>query len=83
VDDYEAYLEREEQKERDYVKHCEDEIDRLKRERDEARREVCELHAERGLVFRRVNRQNLPVTDPKDIAAMKKWDCFQEVDSGQ
>lgn len=51
-------------------------ISELRRERDEARREVCELHAERGLVFRRVNNKNLPVDDPKFIAQMKNWDCY-------
>lgn len=51
-------------------------ISELRRERDEARREVCELHADRGLVFRRVNKKNVPVDDPKFIAQMKNWDCY-------
>jgi hypothetical protein len=44
-----------------------DEIERLRFERDEARREVCELKA---LNFDRVIR-------PKDYALLRKWDCFE------
>jgi hypothetical protein len=43
------------------------EIERLRFERDEARREVCELKA---LNFDRVIR-------PKDYALLRKWDCFE------
>jgi len=45
----------------------EQEIERLRFERDEARREVCELKA---LNFDRVIR-------PEDYALLRKWDCFE------
>ena len=44
-----------------------DEIERLRFERDEARREVCKLKA---LNFDRVIR-------PQDYALLRKWDCFE------
>ena len=38
------------------------EIERLRAERDEARREVC----------------NLSIHPPRDYALERKWDCFEE-----
>lgn len=39
-----------------------DEIERLRKERDEARREVC----------------NLSIHTPRDYALERGWDCFKE-----
>jgi hypothetical protein len=44
-------------------------IERLTAERDEARREVCEMRSEE-LVD--------PITSPKQIAQQRGWDCFRE-----
>ena len=44
------------------------EIERLRADRDEARREVCELKA--------WNFGN--VIKPKDYALLRDWDCFKE-----
>ena len=52
-----------------------DEIEQLRKERDEARREVCQLQAELPedrLVFWNAARL------PKDTAAKRGWDCFKE-----
>ena len=46
-----------------------DTIERLTAERDEARREVCEMRSEE-LVD--------PITSPKQIAQQRGWDCFKE-----
>jgi hypothetical protein len=46
-----------------------DAIERLIAERDEARREVCEMRSEE-LVD--------PITSPKQIAQQRGWDCFKE-----
>ena len=50
-----------------------DEIERLRAERDEARREVCELDAE-------LPEERLVVWNaarlPNDLAAKRGWDCF-------
>jgi hypothetical protein len=44
----------------------EQEIERLRAERDEARREVCEISAEFADMY------------PKDFAMNRGWDCFKE-----
>jgi hypothetical protein len=44
------------------------EVERLTAERDEARREVCEMRSEE-LVD--------PITSPKQIAQQRGWDCFK------
>ena len=44
-----------------------DEIERLRADRDEARREVCELKA---WAFGNVIK-------PKDYALLRDWDCFE------
>ena len=49
------------------------EIERLRKERDEARREVCKLEAE--LPEDRVRVWNA-ARSPNDLAAKRGWDCF-------
>lgn len=46
-----------------------DEIERLHAERDEARREVCELRCNPPKPF---------VGLPHELAAINGWDCFKE-----
>ena len=48
-----------------------DEIERLRNERDEARREVCELRTDIG--FSRPIASHLV-----EFAASRGWDCFKE-----
>ena len=48
--------------------HAADEIEKLRKERDEARREVCELKS--------YNFES-KIT-PKAYAELRKWDCFKE-----
>jgi len=50
----------------------------LTNERDEARREVCELFVATEGVYKREGGKSVLVTDPRDIARMKEWDCFKE-----
>jgi hypothetical protein len=45
-----------------------DEIERLRRERDEARREAC--------LFK--SRRKNGVMSPMEIARLRGWDCFKE-----
>jgi hypothetical protein len=51
-----------------YINCAIKEIERLRAERDEARREVCEL---KSLNFE-------GKITPKAYAEMRKWDCFEE-----
>jgi hypothetical protein len=54
-----------------------DEIERLRAERDEARRKVCEMSIQRG-VFRRVGGKTVEITAAEGVADMMQWDCFKE-----
>ena len=53
--------------------------DRLRAERDEARREVCELSARcvRARYFLQI--KNPTHLLPKDVAKSRGWECFNEV----
>jgi hypothetical protein len=51
---------------------------KLKRERDEARRSVCEMSIQLGGVYRRVGGKNVEVTTPEGCAEIMRWDCFKE-----
>lgn len=57
-----------------------DEIERLRAERDEARREVCELSARcvRADYFLQI--KNPTHTTPQDVAESRGWDCFKKED---
>jgi len=55
-----------------------DEIERLREERDKARRSVCDMCVERGGVFRRVGGKTVEVTTPEGCAEIMRWDCFKE-----
>ena len=57
----------------DAITEAADEIERLRAERDEARREVCKLEAE--LPEDRVRVWNA-ARSPNDLAAKRGWDCF-------
>jgi hypothetical protein len=57
---------------RSTVTDCRIEIERLRAERDEARREVCQL---KGTV--RWNHY-FPHFDPQGYAENRGWDCFKE-----
>jgi hypothetical protein len=52
--------------------------DRMRAERDEARRSVCEMSIELGGVFRRVGGKTVEVTTPEGCAEIMRWDCFKE-----
>lgn len=54
-----------------------DEIERLRAERDEARRRVCEMSLQIGKVFRRVDGKTVEVTTPEGCAEIMRWDCFK------
>lgn len=51
---------------------------KLREERDEARRSVCELSIQLGGVFRRVGGKTVEVTTPEGCAEIMRWDCFKE-----
>ena len=55
-----------------------DEIERLRAERDEARRRVCEDAIRNGRVYRRVGSDTVRCETPKEVAEMMGWDCFKE-----
>ena len=50
-----------------------DEIERLRKERDEARRKICEMEAE-CIVY--------PPCSPQQYAVRMGWDCFKENSDG-
>lgn len=54
----------------------------LRRERDEARRQVCEMFVNMGGIYRRVGGKNVEVTDPRDVARMKGWECYMTLGDG-
>ena len=53
-------------------------IERLRAERDEARRSVCEMSIQLGGVYRRVGGKVVEVTTPEGCAEIMRWDCFKE-----
>lgn len=53
-------------------------IRNLKRERDEARRRICEMSLQIGKVFRRIDGKTVEVTTPEGCAEIMRWDCFKE-----
>jgi hypothetical protein len=55
-----------------------DEIVRLRAERDEARRSVCEMSIQLGGVYRRIGGKTVEVTTPEGCAEIMRWDCFKE-----
>jgi hypothetical protein len=55
-----------------------DEIERLRAERDEARRSVCEMSIQLGGVYRRIGGKTVEVTTPEGCAEIMRWDCFKE-----
>jgi hypothetical protein len=57
-------------------KQAADEIERLRAERDEARRSVCEMSIQLGGVYRRVGGKIVEVTTPEGCAEIMRWDCF-------
>lgn len=54
------------------------EIERLRVERDEARRSVCKMSIQLGGVYRRVGGKTVEVTTPEGCAEIMRWDCFKE-----
>ena len=51
---------------------------KLKRERDEARRRVCENAIQHGRVYRRVGRDTVRCETPQQVAEVMGWDCYKE-----
>ena len=51
---------------------------KLKHERDEARRSVCEMSIQLGGVYRRIGGKPVEVTTPEGCAEIMRWDCFKE-----
>ena len=60
------------------VEKAADEIERLRAERDEARRRVCENAIQHGRVYRRVGRDSVRCETAKEVAEMMGWDCFKD-----
>ena len=55
-----------------------DEIERLRKERDEAMRRVCDDAIRNGRVYRRAGSYNVRCQTPQEVAEMMGWDCFKE-----
>ena len=51
---------------------------RLREERDEARRRVCEMSLQSGQVFRRIGGKTVEVTTAEGVADMMQWDCYPQ-----
>lgn len=54
-----------------------DEIERLRAERDEARRSVCQMSIQLGGVYRRIGGKTVEVTTAEGCAEIMRWDCFK------
>lgn len=57
---------------------AERDIHELRKERDEARRSVCEMSIQLGGVFRRVGGKIVEVTTAEGCAEIMRWDCYKE-----
>jgi hypothetical protein len=53
-------------------------IGRLRYERDEARRRVCEMSLQLGQIYRRVGGKSVEVTTAEGVADMMGWDCYND-----
>lgn len=53
-------------------------VDQLRKERDEARQQVCRQMLLRGVLFHRIGAASVAVTEPSDVAKWMGWDCFKE-----
>ena len=57
----------------------------LKRQRDEARRRVCELSLFKNIVYRKldgVDGRFIACTTPEEVAQVYDWDCFAQKEGG-
>ena len=54
------------------------EIERRRKELDEARRRVCENAIQHGRVYRRVGRDTVRCETPQQVAEVMGWDCYKE-----
>ena len=61
-----------------YIEYAIKEIERLRAERDEARRRICEVAVHLGDVYRRVNGLNVRLATGREVADMMGWDCYRE-----
>lgn len=58
--------------------NCLEDMKKLKAERDEARRRVCEDAIRNGRVYRRVGSDTVRCETSKEVAEMMGWDCYKE-----
>ena len=61
-----------------YLDTLQHNIIRLRKERDEARRRVCEDAIWNGCVCCRVGSDTVRCETSKEVAKMMGWDCFKE-----
>lgn len=60
------------------IRDASDKIGKLRKERDEARRRVCENAIQHGRVYRRVGRDTVRCETPQQVAEVMGWDCYKE-----
>lgn len=60
-----------------------DEIERLRNERDEARRRVCEDAIRYGCIYRRVGRNTVQCETPQEVAEIMLWNCYRGAINGK
>ena len=53
-------------------------VEKLRKERDEARRKICENAIQHGRVYRRVGRDTVRCETPQQVAEVMGWDCYKE-----
>lgn len=58
-----------------------DDIERLREERDHARRRVCKDAIQHGRVYRRVGSDTVRLQTPEQVAEMMGWNCFEEAEN--
>ena len=71
----------------DALTRCEDltllaaeEIQRLRKERDEARQRVCEMHIHYSNAYRKVGSQIVQCETVQEVAKAYRWNCYGEHD---
>lgn len=55
-----------------------DEIELLRKERDEVRQRVCEMHIHHSNAYRKVGSQIVQCETVQEVAEIYGWDCYKE-----
>ncbi len=65
-----------------YIECAIKEIERLRKERDEARRRYCDDAIKHSRVYRKVGSDTVRCETPQEVAEKMGWDCYKENTNG-